>query len=260
LELRADYYSSPIDLGVLKARYPPFQVLSADPLVLSLSKSAHVVVLRFGAVVFWQCEDSECADILEEIQLVTKLDPPAREVRDALVVLVDQAEDRVNFRDVWLKDLTLEHIRIISQTLGRSVALKQCELSVTQALTKTTPIVQALRDRGALTSSERHILKTVGFTLAVKETILAKLGLSDDPAETWDSERLSRLHALLSDHLDIKKRLSALHEKMEFLSDLNLMLLTLLQNRTSHRLEWIVILLIVIEVAFSFVHFFSTFH
>src|SRR5262249_52180126 len=159
----------PIDLGVLQARYPPFQVLSADPLVLSLSRSAHVVVLRFGAVVFWQCEDAECADMLEEIQLVMKLDPPASGVRDALVVLVDQPEDRVNFRDVWLKDLTLEHIRIISQTLGRSVALKQCELSVTQALTKTTPIVQALRDRGALTSSERHILKTVGFTLAVKE-------------------------------------------------------------------------------------------
>src|SRR5262245_16548896 len=189
-----------------------------------------------------------------------KLDPPASGVRDALVVLVDQPEDRVNFRDIWLKHLTLEHIRIISETLGRSVALKQCELSVTQALRNTAPIVQALSVRGELTPSEKNILKTVGFTLAVKETIFAKLNLSDDPAETWESERLSRLHNLLYDHFDIKKRLSGLHDKVTFLSDLNLMLLSLLQNRTSHRLEWVVILLIVIEVIFSFVHFISPVH
>jgi uncharacterized Rmd1/YagE family protein len=97
----------------------------------------------------------------------------------------------------------------------------------------------------------------VGFTLAVREAILAKLSLFDDPAETWRSERLARLHSLLYDHFDIQKRLASLQEKVTFLADLNLTLMNLLQSRTSHRLEWIVILLIVIEVIFSFHHFFS---
>jgi uncharacterized Rmd1/YagE family protein len=133
-------------------------------------------------------------------------------------------------------------------------------LSVTQALKNTTPIVHALESRGELFSSSKNILKTVGFTLAVRDAILSKLSLFDDPAETWQSERLSRLHNLLYDHFDIKKRLSGLQEKVTFLSDLNQILMTLLQNRTSHRLEWIVILLIVIEVIFSFISFFSPFH
>jgi uncharacterized Rmd1/YagE family protein len=217
-------------------------------------------VLHFGAVVFWQCPKPVCVAVLEKIQQVMKMDPPRSEVRDDLVVLVGQPEDRVNFKDVWLQNLTLEHVRIISETLGRSVALGRCESSVSLALKNTTPIVQALEARGELTPSAKTILKTVGFTLAVRDAILSKLGLFDDPAETWQSERLSRLHNHLYDHFDIKKRLSGLHEKVSFLSDLNQLLMTLLQNRTSHRLEWIVILLIVIEVIFSFVNFFSGSH
>ena len=259
LALRAVYFESPIDLNKLQTHYPHSQVLSTDPLVLGLPGGAHVVVLRFGAGVFWECTGFQSAKVLEQIQHVMEVAPPNREVRDSVVVLLDQAEDRVNFKDIWLQKLTLEHIRVISETVGQSVALKHCELSVTKALKNATPIVQALQRRGELIASEKSILTTVGFTLAVRDAILAKLSLFDDPAETWQSERLARLHNLLGEHFDITKRLSALNEKLSFLSDLNTMLMSLLHNRTSHRLEWVVILLIVTEVIFSFYHFFSSF-
>lgn len=260
LSVRAIHFESPIDLDVLQGHYPSSQVLSADPLVLGLPGHAHVVVLRFGTVVFWNCNGFQSAKVLERIQQVMKVPPPNCEVRESAVVLLDQAEERANFKDIWLKSLTLEHIRVISESVGQSVALKHCEVAVSKALKNTTPIVQALQRRGALISSEKSILKTVGFTLAVRDAILAKLSLFDDPAETWQSERLSRLHNLLGEHFDIKKRLSALNEKLTFLSDLNTMLMSLLHNRTSHRLEWVVILLIVTEVIFSSYHFFSTLH
>jgi uncharacterized Rmd1/YagE family protein len=259
-EVRADYFQSPIDLEIVQSHGLPLKVMAGDPLVLSGPKNAHVVVLRFGAVVFWRCDPAVREQVLETIQRVLEMKPPSSEVRDTLLVRLGQPEERVNFRDIWLRNLTLEHIKIISEAVGQSVALKHCELSVTQALKNTSPIVQALEARGELKPSEKSILKTVGFTLAVREAVLAKISLFDDPAEAWQSERLSRLRNLLYDHFDIKKRLVGLHEKVTFLSDLNLMLMTLLQNRTSHRLEWIVVLLIVIEVIFSIVQYFAPFH
>lgn len=259
LAVRASYFESPIDLSVLQAQYQPSQVLGTDPLVLGLTGNAHVVVFRFGAVVFWGCNGLQSAKVLEQIQQVMSVSPPRCDVRESAVVLLEQAEERVNFKDILLQKLTLEHIRVISETVGQSVALKYCELSVSEALKNATPIVQALQRRGELVTSEKSILKTVGFTLAVRDAILAKLSLFDDPAETWHSERLSRLHQLLGEHFDITKRLNALNEKLTYLSDLNTMLMSLLHNRTSHRLEWVVILLIVTEVVFSSYHFFSTF-
>lgn len=256
LAVRAIYFESPIDLDVLHAQFPPAQVLSADPLVLSLPGNAHVVLLRFGTVVFWNCTGFQSAKIVEQVRRVVNATPPDCEVRESAVVMLNQTEERVNFKDIWLRQLTLEHILVISETVGQSVALKHCEFSVSKALKNATPIVQALQRRGALISSEKSILQTVGFTLAVRDAILAKLSLFDDPAEIWQSERLSHLHNLLGEHFDLSKRLSSLNEKLTYLSDLNTMLMSLLHNRTSHRLEWVVILLIVTEVVFSFYHFF----
>jgi len=45
--------------------------------------------------------------------------------------------------------------------------------------------------------------------------------------------------------------LAALQAKLDFLADLNLTLMNLLQHRASHRLEWIVVLLIVVEVVIA---------
>ena len=129
-------------------------------------------------------------------------------------------------------------------------------MSVDQAIANSGPVVDSLKTRGQVHGSTKQILKTAGFAMAVRETILAKLTLFDDPPEAWESERLSRLHNLLYEHFDIKKRLSGLHAKLTFLTDLNLMLMNVLQNRGSHRLEWIVIVLIVVETILSFIQFF----
>src|SRR5262245_66570849 len=73
LEVRAEYFNSPIDLEVLRARFQPYQVLGADPLVLKLTGNAHAVVLRFGAVVFWDCDGvTRAADVDESGRLTAR--------------------------------------------------------------------------------------------------------------------------------------------------------------------------------------------
>src|SRR5437868_1907097 len=76
LELRADYFSTLIPLATLQARYTPAQVLNSDPLVLKISGNSHVVVLSFGAVVFWQCDELVCSKVLETIQQLPSMKPP----------------------------------------------------------------------------------------------------------------------------------------------------------------------------------------
>lgn len=255
LRLRANHIDARLDLDLLLKAYPPMQVLHPDPLILRMSVNAHAVVLRFGAIVFWECQEALCDAFLEKVRTLQGVSSANDLVQDTLLVRVGQGEDLVNFKDVGLKVLTLEHIKIISETLGQSVALKQCEISVDRATASVGPIVDGLRTRGQFHQSSREVLKTVGFTMAVRETILTRLTLFDDPPEAWRSERLARLHGLLDDHFDLKKRLSGLQVKLTFLSDLSSMLMNVLQNRYSHRLEWIIIALILFEVMFTLITF-----
>jgi required for meiotic nuclear division protein 1 len=254
--LRASQYDSQLDLELLQKDFLPLQILSADPLIVKLAGNAHIVVLRFGAVIFWQCSEEVIGSFLRTVERLPGTKSRGCKVQDKLLIRVGRDEDKVNFKDVWLKSLTLEHIKMISEIFGQSVALEQCEMSVHQAIANSGPVVDSLKTRGQVSGSTKQILKTAGFAMAVRETILAKLTLFDDPSEAWESERFSRLHNLLYDHFDIKKRLSGLHAKLTFLTDLNSMLMNVLQHQGSHRLEWIVIFLIVIEVVFSFIEFF----
>jgi len=77
--------------------------------------------------------------------------------------------------------------------------------------------------------------------------VLDNLTLFDDPPESWESESLAHLDAALFDQFDLEERLSAINQKLAYLQDAGATLMDLLNNRKNHSLEWIVIILILIE-------------
>jgi uncharacterized Rmd1/YagE family protein len=260
LTLRVEYLESPIEVGRLQAQFHKIEILHPDPLMLRMVDGGHAVVLDFGAVVYWSCSEQACERLRQHVTTVTGHLLPMTDAEDTLQVRLGMKEDRVNFKEVWLQHLSLEHMRIISQALGRSAALKHCERAVARALANASPVVDDLKARGSLTQAGRDILKTIGFTLDIRETMLSKLAVLDDPPEAWSSERLSRLHALLQEHFDFRNRVGTLQAKLDFLADLTQSLTNLLQHRESHRLEWIVVALIVVEVLLALFEAFGRAH
>lgn len=246
--VRADYYEGQIDLKQFRARFPHYPVLSSNPLVLEPEKNSYVVLTRFGAVVYWDCCEQVVQDMHAEIESLPAVQNRNDAVRDELLVHIGMEQDMVTFNDVWLRELTLEKLKIIALVLGQSVALDRFENEVTQALARFNPVTEALRKSGRLTLSEKQVLQAVGFALQVRAAVLANLTLFDDPPETWESETLAYLDSQLYDQFDLEERLSAINQKLNFLTDVNSTLTTLLSNRKSHRLEWIVIVLIAVEI------------
>jgi uncharacterized Rmd1/YagE family protein len=258
--LTAQYFDSALDLDKLAALFPANQVVHSNPLIVRSPEGRHVVVHRFGVAVFWSCSLDFANLVHQRIGELIGPKPRRATIRQSLQIQLGKSEDQVNFKDIWLQRLTQEHIKIISETFSQSIALAECESAVAVALTKALPVVDALKQQGSLIQRGKDIVRLVGFALDVRQTILAKLTLFDPPPETRKSERLSRLHNLLYDHFDIRQRLSGLDAKLAFLADLNETVLGLLQNRDGHRLEWIVIVLIMVEVAMSLLMFFGGSH
>ena len=256
LIVAAELFESEIDVDSLRSSFEESLILEQEPLILRGPRASHAVILGFGAVILWNCPPEFSDDVLQRIQQLPGMAPPIADVRESLLALVGKPEDRVNFQDIWLNKLTEEHIKVISASLGQSIALKHCELKVVEALAKAAPVLNELKSRGGLVQNEHDTIRLVGFELDMKQTVLAKISLVDDPPETWQSERLSRLHGLLYEHFDIRKRQAGLESKLDFLSDLNMTMLDLLQSRSGHRLELIVIALIVVEVILGLVGFF----
>jgi uncharacterized Rmd1/YagE family protein len=248
--VRAVYFEGQISFKLFRAHHPHYPVLSTEPLVIEPELGSYVALTKFGAVVFWNCPDHVAQGVIRDVMSLPGALNRNEAVEDTIEVLVGQDEDRVTFNEVRLRELTLEKIKLISRALGQSVALERFELEVTASLRRAEPVVEELKSRGGLLLSEKETLRTVGFALGVRAAVLANLTLFDDPPETWESEALAHLDSLLYDHFNLEERTKAINQKLEFLNDVNDTLMNLLHNRKNQRLEWIIIILILIEIVF----------
>ena len=246
--LQADYFDGQIDLKAFCAAHPHHPILGTNPLVLEPQKGSFVYLSRFGGVVFWDCPEALIRQIHEELKSLPGLSRMEEQARDFLKVRVGAAEDSVGFSEVQLREFTLEKLRIVSLTLAQSVALDHFEAAVSRAMARFQPVVGALSHEGKLRLPHREVLRIVGFAMEVRAAVLDNLTLFDDPPETWESESLAHLDSALYDQFDLEERLGAIKEKLAYLHDTGATFLGLLDTRKNHRLEWIIILLILVEI------------
>jgi uncharacterized Rmd1/YagE family protein len=238
-----------MDLKSYRLVHPDHPMVGANPLVLEPLPGSFVFLSKFGAVVFWNCQEALVQQIHEELRTLPGLNRLEERARDTLKVRIGTPVDLVGFSEVHLRTLTLEKLRIVSLSLAQSVALDHFEDSVSQAMARFQPVVKALSQAGKLLLSHREVLRTIGFTLEVRAAVLDSLTLFDDPPETWESESLADLDQALFGQFDLAERLGAIREKLAYLHDAGATLLGLLDTRMGRKLEWIIILLIFGELA-----------
>ncbi len=251
LRLVADYYAGRIDPKAFRARHPDDPALSANPLVLEPQQGAWVYVEKFGAVVYWACPDALMEALDRDLRELEGVGERVERTRDELKVTVGAEVDRVGFNDVALRELRLDTLKIVSLALAQSVALEHFELAVQAALQRFHPVVANLREHGRLSVSRREALRIVGFAMDVRAELLDNLTLFDDPPETWESEALAHLDSALFNHFDLEERTGAIQQKLAYLADAGARLVDLLATRRAHLLEWIIILLILFEIAMA---------
>lgn len=250
LAVRAEYYTGQLNLKLFRSRHPHYPVLASDPLVIEPERDCFAVLTKFGGVTLWNCSEEVSRELLREIGELPGSLERAADIGDTLSVTVNAPQEKVTFSEVCLRELTLEKLKIVSRAFSQSLALDRFEIEVMEALRKFEPVVQALCERGRLLLREKEVLRAVGFALEVRSAVLANLTLFDDPPETWENEEVARLHSLLTGHFDLREREEAISQKIGYLTDLNNTLLDVLSNNKSHRLEWIIIILIAIEIVF----------
>lgn len=247
-QVRATYLEGQIALKRFRSDSPQYTLLHIDPLIIEPEKGGYAAITKFGAVIFWNCSDKAREEILSELEHLPNAQQRNPNVQDELAVHMGGEADQVTFSEIRLRDLTVEKLKFISLALGQSVALERFEIELTEVLRQFEPVVAELRKSGGLLLSKKEVLMHVGFAMQVRSAILANLTLFDAPPEAWESEALAHLDSQLYDYFDLDERLAAINQKVAYLTDANSILTTMLNTKKSERLEWIVIILIAIEI------------
>lgn len=142
-------------------------------------------------------------------------------------------------------------MRIVMLNIGQSVALEHYEVLTDDLITSSKHYILELEQRGKLSISKTNLLKYIGKVLNVKNSIVDNLYILDDPNLVWDNEELNLLNRQLKTNFDINTRFKDLDYRLQIVEN-NLTLFTdVLNVRESSRLEWVVIILIALEIVIA---------
>ncbi|TDE44358.1 RMD1 family protein [Flavobacterium rhamnosiphilum] len=154
-----------------------------------------------------------------------------------------------NYVTVPLLDSSI--LRIVMLNIGQSVALDYYEVLTNELITSSKNYILELEQRGKLSISKTNLLKYIGKVLNVKNSIVDNLYILDDPNLVWDNEELNLLNRHLKANFDINTRFKDLDYRLQIVEN-NLTLFTdVLNVRESSRLEWVVIILIALEIVIA---------
>jgi uncharacterized Rmd1/YagE family protein len=253
------YVGESIDLKKAQEILKQYSLLNRDhPLVARLLDDQYAVLTKFGAISFWNVKDRLRKQFLAEVAVCAKSVKESYPYKEKTKVATGFETERVTFDKVYLTELNLEKIRIISYVLSQSVALERYEKEIEKSMNELGAIIEDLKIKGRPLLRERELLKQVGKVFSVKQVAVAHLSLFDKPDEIWELPELEILYNRLRKEYEIDDRFDVLDEKINFLSENAKLLMDFIAEKRNAFLEIIVIILIAVDLiplAIDLVHY-----
>ncbi|KAK9468055.1 hypothetical protein V1512DRAFT_260665 [Lipomyces arxii] len=140
--------------------------------------------------------------------------------------------------------------------LARSTKLAVLEMGLERYLENVKDITDQLATgRKLKMNSGKHALKQTGELLRLRGNLNLYSELTETPDLYWSEPELESMYRAISKNLDIAPRIAILNKKLDYVSEVVSILKAHLSEVQSVRLEWMIIILIMVEVAFESFHF-----
>ena len=243
------YLGEQIDLKRLQDNVKKYRYLTRDhPIVVQLLDEEYAVLTKFGTVTFWNVKSGLARQFLKEISPFIKSRRDTYDYFDTTKVYIGVEKEEIGFEEVYIKEIDVEKIKIISYVSAQSVALDRYEDEIDERLEELGKIVENIKNTGRPRFRQKDLLKQVGQILFVKQHTVTNLALFDKPDETWEMPELEVLYDRLRAEYDLRDRFNVLNEKIDFLSENNTTLLQFISSQRGNFLELIIIILIAVEI------------
>lgn len=151
---------------------------------------------------------------------------------------------------IEIRELSLWPLMIVALVIAQSVGLEKFEKEVDRFYTKGRNMVE---NSGRLGWVKRHHFTDYAIELSLlRHDMVLDLMLLDKPNILWDNETYESLYNRLAELLDLQERFEVVSYKLNVLKEDMTMMIDLHQHKHSSFLEWIIIVLILVEVFMGF--------
>lgn len=244
VKARALFVGERIDLRSLEAA----DRLAIAPLVVNEGAGGNAVLFRYGVVVVFGLSADEETLFLERIRSLinTPWNSPESE---ELELRVDAAhKEGVENGVVYFRQFSVDRLQLVADILAKSVVLSYYEKNVAAIFDNLEPLAANLQRGGSGGYRGKDLLRYIGSTLLVHHKMVGRVEVSEKPDLMWEHPELERLYLRLQDEYEVTERHRALERKLELIARTAETLVDLMRHRSTLRVEWYIVILIVAEI------------
>lgn len=206
-----------------------------------------------GTIVIWNNNKHSFMQSLSEIESFF-VQPVKNIERDHYAVhygdkTIIKPHEYFNVEMLTLENDDVEIKLAISYGFSQSIKIQFFNKQVEQLSEKYSPIIANISSEGHIQRlSRKKVTRMIGEIFLVKSLVNLKGELLSVPKFFWRHPGLEKYYVMLENYLDLSKRVEILNYKLDTLNEVFYMLNEQLSNQHSHFLEWVIIVLILIEV------------
>ncbi|KAH8321139.1 hypothetical protein KR074_001001 [Drosophila pseudoananassae] len=239
-----------------------------------------IFFFREGSVVFWNCSDIETNNVLSflrsferesyvsalvhgesEVMPYTYIPSTAVDVEGDLVAESSDfnVTSRAFFQNgkffVTADTDSFLYKYTFSNAIAQSIKLGIWEATLDRYIGSIEHLTEDLKRGRRLKISRAAMLRKTGELFALRHVINLSSDLLDAPDFYWDREELEALYLQVCSYFSITRRTKVMNEKINHCVELAELVSHNLNDAHHIRLEWMIIILIMVEVGFEVLHF-----
>ncbi|AAS52681.1 AEL004Wp [Eremothecium gossypii ATCC 10895] len=220
-------------------------------------KQPDLFIFEYGVVVMWGFTEREEKAFLNDLERFEKekLAEEDVQVEEFNYYITQSYQPRIYNDFITLRDGSNYMIKLsISHAISQSVKISLFEELVDNTIEDTQDIPQEIASSGKVSMSKADIMKSIGELFILRININLHGSVLDSPEIMWSEPQLEPIYQATRGYLEINQRVALLNQRLEVVSDLLQMLKEQLGHSHEENLEFIVILLLGVEVLISVVN------
>lgn len=211
-------------------------------------------IYPYGSLVFFNMAETETQTILKKVQAFTR--PPLFNRQEYFGVVVTKDLDTKSMDTdhhstvtgdyCMVPELEWNGVVVISNILAQSVALDSYADKVDELLGNFAKINSSVATTGNLTD-KNTLFKTVAQNNSIFIEMISKMRILDRSDTAWNLIKYESMHYGLKDEFEIDDRFENIEFKLNLIEKNAKFFLEVIHHQKSSNLEWIIVVLILLE-------------
>lgn len=224
-----------------------------------------IFFFREGTIVLWNVGELESSNLLNLIKSFEQdrygelLVQQEAEIMDYRYSSDNRPSYIENGDFILLKDKECEILSnekyAFSNAMALSVKLGMWEASLDRYVESIAFVTEDLKRGNKISMTQDEVLRKHGELFALRHLINLSSDLLDTPDFYWERDQLEVLYTQTCNYFSIPRRTKVMNEKLNHCFELIELLSSHLSDKHHTRLEWMIIILIMVEVVFETIHY-----